>query len=129
MTAQDAMLRPGKSHSRKAELSTPRVRVPKLNNLAGVIAELGSLYRAARRGEIEAQDAARLASILSISRSCLELQHKLSGELKDAPLVSVNIVGEIQVTILAALERHPQARADVAAALERLAAAEPAARA
>jgi hypothetical protein len=121
MGAQDAGLRPGKSRSRKAERPTPRVRVPKLNNLAGVIAELGALYRAARRGEVEAQDAARLASILSIARSCLELQHKLSGELKDAPLVSVSIVGEIQVTVLRALEPYPKARQAVAQALEELA--------
>ena len=121
MGAQDAALRPGKPRSRKAERPTPRVRVPKLNNLAGVIAELGSLYRAARRGEVEAQDAARLASILSISRSCLELQHKLAGELKDAPLVTVSIVGEIQVTVLRALEPYPAARQAVALALEELA--------
>src|SRR5690349_24443524 len=110
MGAQDAALRPGKPRSRKAERPTPRVRVPKLNNLAGVIAELGSLYRAARKGEIEAQDAARLASILSIGCSCLELQHKLAGELKDAPLVTINVVTEIQVTVLKALEPYPKAR-------------------
>src|SRR3954467_12011610 len=108
----------------RADRPTPRMRavkVPKLNNLAGVISELGSLYRAARKVYFEAQDAARLASILSISRSCLELQHKLSGELKDAPLVSIAVVGEIQVAVLQALEPFPTARQAVAAALEELA--------
>ncbi len=97
------------------------VQVPKLDSVGGVVLELGRLYRAARRGEVETQDAARLAAILSITRSALELQHKLSGELKDAPLVSVSIVGEIQVTVLRALEPYPKARQAVALALEELA--------
>jgi hypothetical protein len=97
------------------------VQVPKLDGIGGVVLELGRLYRAARRGEVESQDAARLAAILSATRSALELQHKLSGELKDAPLVSIAVVGELQLTVLRALEPYPDARRAVAQALEELA--------
>ena len=43
-------------HTSPGERTSARLRavkVPKLSNLAGVIAELGSLYRAARRGEVD----------------------------------------------------------------------------
>ena len=47
-------------------------RCPKLNTLGGVVAELGRLYREARRGEVTVGDASKLATILAILRSALE---------------------------------------------------------
>jgi hypothetical protein len=49
-----------------------QTRVGPLQNLGQVLRELGRLYRAARRGDIETSDASKLASVLSIMRQCLE---------------------------------------------------------
>ena len=43
-----------------------------MDRVRGVITELGRLYREARRGEIDAHQATRLASILTGLRSALE---------------------------------------------------------
>jgi hypothetical protein len=49
-----------------------KVRVGQLRTLGGLSAELARLYRQARRGEIAAADASRLASILAVARQCIE---------------------------------------------------------
>lgn len=47
------------------DISTaPRIRGAKLDTLGAVKSELGKIYREARRGELDAQKATRLASIL-----------------------------------------------------------------
>ena len=49
-----------------------RIRIGRLTTVGQVAAELGRLYRHARRGEIPVADASRLATILGIMRQCLE---------------------------------------------------------
>jgi len=49
-----------------------KVRIGPLTTLGEVAAELGRLYRQARRGEVPVADASRLATILSVMRQCLE---------------------------------------------------------
>ena len=57
----------------KDKAKTPRTpRISRLDRVGGVITELGKLYREARRGEIDAYQATRLASILTGLRSALE---------------------------------------------------------
>jgi hypothetical protein len=49
-----------------------KLRIGPLNTVGQVAAELGRLYRQARRGELPVADASRLASVLSVARQCLE---------------------------------------------------------
>jgi len=61
-------------------------RVGRLHSVGAVAHELGRLYRAARRGDVPAVDAARLASILTQLRQALEpaqIEDRLSA-LEDA---------------------------------------------
>ena len=48
------------------------MRIGRLTTVGQVAAELGRLYRHARRGEIPVADASRLATILAAMRQCLE---------------------------------------------------------
>ena len=59
------------------EGSTPRlrkraIRIGSLATLGRVASELARMYREARRGEISASDASKLASVLAVLRQCLE---------------------------------------------------------
>ncbi len=47
-------------------------RVGRLDTVGGVVAELGKIYRAARRGDIDTQDVTRLAYVLSQIRAAIE---------------------------------------------------------
>jgi hypothetical protein len=49
-----------------------KIRIGRLNTLGEVAAELGRLYRQARRGGVPTADASRLATILSALRECLK---------------------------------------------------------
>jgi hypothetical protein len=49
-----------------------RVKIGPLTTVGEVAAELGRLYRQAKRGELPITDASRLATILSVMRQCLE---------------------------------------------------------
>jgi len=49
------------------------VRVGPLDTVGRVASELGRLYRAARRGEIDENKAAKYAYILTALRQCLEI--------------------------------------------------------
>jgi hypothetical protein len=51
---------------------TRRIRIGRLTTVGEVAAELGRLYRHARRGEIPVGDVSRLATILAVMRQCLE---------------------------------------------------------
>ena len=48
------------------------MRIGRLTTVGQVAAELGRLYRHARRGEIPVADASQLATILAAMRQCLE---------------------------------------------------------
>jgi hypothetical protein len=48
------------------------VRIGRLTTVGEVAAELGRLYRQARRGDVPVTDASRLATILAVMRQCLE---------------------------------------------------------
>ena len=50
----------------------PKIRIGRLDTVGGVVTELGRIYRAARRGELDVGDASRLATILREIRSALE---------------------------------------------------------
>jgi hypothetical protein len=50
----------------------PAVRVGPLRTIGHVMTELGRVYRAARRGDIEAAEAARFAFILGQIRTAIE---------------------------------------------------------
>ena len=52
--------------------STRGMRFGRLDTLAGVLSEMGRLYRAARRDELPAVDASRLAYMLSQIRRAVE---------------------------------------------------------
>ena len=52
---------------------TRRIRIGRLTTVGQVAAELGRLYRQARRGEVAVADASRLATILAVMRQCLEV--------------------------------------------------------
>ena len=54
-----------------------KVRVGKLDTVGGVVAEMGKLYREARRGDLDTLDATRLCSVLAEMRRALEF-----GELE-----------------------------------------------
>lgn len=67
--------------NRKQRTPAPRARsarVGRLDRAVDVRRELAALYRSARRDEVKAQDAARLASILAILLRSIEL-----GEIED----------------------------------------------
>jgi hypothetical protein len=49
-----------------------RIRIGRLTTVGQVAAELGRLYRQARRGDVAVADASRLATILAAMRQCLE---------------------------------------------------------
>jgi hypothetical protein len=49
-----------------------KVRIGRLTSVGRVGIEIARLYRHARRGEIETIEAYRLASVLSVLKSCLE---------------------------------------------------------
>jgi len=49
-----------------------KVRIGGLTTVVQVAAELGRLYRQARRGDVPVVDACRLATILAAMRQCLE---------------------------------------------------------
>ena len=53
------------------------IRIGQMHDVGGVVRELGKVYRAARRGEVDTQDASRLGQLLNIMRVCLE-----SGDLE-----------------------------------------------
>ncbi|MDA0652758.1 MAG: hypothetical protein O3C49_05710 [Proteobacteria bacterium] len=50
-----------------------KVRIGNLDRLSGVLAEMGKLYRCARREEIDTLDASRLVSMLAEMRRVLEV--------------------------------------------------------
>lgn len=52
----------------------PRVRIAQLTNADGILTELRSLYRAARRGEIPAQEATKLTYILKVMSEVMTLR-------------------------------------------------------
>ena len=52
---------------------TRNVRVGPLDTVGRVATELGRLYRAARRGELDKREATQLAYILGALRQCLEI--------------------------------------------------------
>jgi hypothetical protein len=49
-----------------------KIRIGRLTTVGQVAAELGRLYRQARRGDVPVTDASRLATILAAMRQCLE---------------------------------------------------------
>jgi len=51
---------------------TLRIRIGRLTTVGQVAAELGRLYRQARRGDVAVAGASRLATILAVMRQCLE---------------------------------------------------------
>jgi len=57
-----------------------RKRVGRLNSIGDVQHELGRIFRAARREEIDTLDASRLASILKIIADCIR-GHDLEARL------------------------------------------------
>ena len=52
--------------------ATPAPRVGGLASIGEVRTEAARLYRAARRGEVPAQDASRMANVLALIVRCLE---------------------------------------------------------
>ena len=65
---------------------TRRIRIGRLTTVGQVAAELGRLYRQARRGDVAVADASRLATILAAMRQCLEaseLERRI-GEMEAA---------------------------------------------
>ncbi len=48
------------------------IRIGQLASIGGVVSELAKIYRAARRGQLDTQDATRLAFILREIRIALE---------------------------------------------------------
>ena len=49
-----------------------KIRIGPLDNVGGIVSELGKVYRQARRGQLDTQDATRLAFILREIRIALE---------------------------------------------------------
>jgi ribosomal protein L13E len=74
-----------------------KIRIGRLVTLGEVAAELGRLYREARRGGVPVVDASRLATILAALRECLkasdterrvvELEALLAAENSDGVVV------------------------------------------
>ena len=60
------------------------IRIGPLSTVGGVVSELGKIYRAARRGQIDVTDATRLAYILREIRCALEASEieKRLGDLE-----------------------------------------------
>ncbi len=52
--------------------ATPAPRVGALATIGEVRQEAARLYRAARRGEVPAQDASRMANVLALVARCIE---------------------------------------------------------
>ena len=52
----------------------PRVRIAQLTNADGILTELRSLYRAARRGEIPPGEATKLTYILKVMSEIMTLR-------------------------------------------------------
>ncbi len=52
----------------------PRIAIPHLTDTDGILAELRNLYRAARRGELEAADATKLTYILKVMSEVMTLR-------------------------------------------------------
>ena len=63
-----------------------KVRIGPLTTVGEIAAELGRLYRQARRGEVPVADASRLATILAVMRQCLESSEieRRIGEMEQA---------------------------------------------
>ena len=61
------------------------IRIGSLANLSLVASELARMYRQARRQEISASDASKLASVLAVLRQCLEASdlEKRMSELEE----------------------------------------------
>jgi hypothetical protein len=81
------------------EVPQPRKRAIRIGSLAtlGLVAsELARMYRQARRQEISASDASKLASVLAVLRQCLEASdlEKRMADLEDllSPEESDNVV-------------------------------------
>ena len=71
---------------------TRRIRIGRLTTVGQVAAELGRLYRQARRGDVAVADASRLATILAAMRQCLEaseLERRI-GEMEAALTVNTS---------------------------------------
>jgi hypothetical protein len=71
-----------------------KVRIGRLTTVGQVAAELGRLYRQARRGDVPVADASRLATILAAMRQCLEaseLERRIT-EMEVALAVNTNPV-------------------------------------
>ena len=58
--------------SAAGDRATPAPRVGGLDTIGAVRTEAARLYRAARRGEVPAQDASRMANVLALVVRCLE---------------------------------------------------------
>jgi hypothetical protein len=75
---------------------TRRIRIGRLTTVGQVAAELGRLYRQARRGDVAVADASRLATILAAMRQCLEaseLERRI-GEM-EAALAPANATSSV----------------------------------
>ena len=75
---------------------TRRIRIGRLTTVGQVAAELGRLYRQARRGDVAVADASRLATILAATRQCLEaseLERRI-GEM-EAALAPANATSSV----------------------------------
>ena len=73
-----------------------KVRIGRLTTVGQVAAELGRLYRQARRGDVAVADASRLATILAAMRQCLEaseLERRI-GEM-EAALAPANATSSV----------------------------------
>ncbi len=72
----------------------------------------------------EAADDLRAAiGAIREARGCVELFGKLAGQLRDAPTINLFMTAEwreVQTSVLAALEAHPNARLAVAGALSQV---------
>jgi hypothetical protein len=75
---------------------TRRIRIGRLTTVGQFAAELGRLYRQARRGDVAVADASRLATILAAMRQCLEaseLERRI-GEM-EAALAPANATSSV----------------------------------
>src|SRR4051812_15672553 len=72
----------------RAQGPSPRLYVGRLDRFDALRREAARLYAAARRGEVPAQDASRLASVLAIIGRLIELgdvEARLARLERDAP--------------------------------------------
>jgi hypothetical protein len=75
---------------------TRTIRIGCLTTVGQVAAELGRLYRQARRGDVAVADASRLATILAAMRTCLEaseLERRIAE--MEAALVPANATSSV----------------------------------